>query len=71
MILFLAFCFLDSYRSSQVHSRVACPRLSDSGENVKEKGARKDDEAGKRLLPFHFRVCASSIQRTISEPGTG
>ena len=41
MILFLAFCFLDRYRSSQVHSRVACPRLSDSGENAKENAREK------------------------------
>ena len=72
MIFYLAFCFLDRYsRSYQVHSRVACPRLSDSGENAKEKGARKVGEAGKSFLPFYFRVCAFSIQRTISEPGTG
>ena len=35
-------------------SSVACSRLSDSGENAKEKGKRK----------VYFRVCAFSIQRT-------
>ena len=35
-------------------SSVACSRLSDSGENVKEKSKRK----------VYFRVCAFSIQRT-------
>ena len=52
---------------------VACSRLSDSGEDAKEKGTRKVGGAGKRkrppLLspvssPFYFRVCAFSIQRT-------
>ena len=35
-------------------SSVACSRLSDSGEDAKEKGTRK----------VYFRVCAFSIQRT-------
>ena len=35
---------------------MACSRLSDSGEDAKEKGTRK--------VPFYFRVCAFSIQRT-------
>ena len=35
-------------------SSVACSRLSDSGENAKEKGKRK----------VYFGVCAFSIQRT-------
>ena len=35
-------------------SSVACSRLSDSGEDGKEKGTRK----------VYFRVCAFSIQRT-------
>ena len=56
--------------------KVACSRLSDSGEDAKEKGTRKVGRAGKRkkegrvspalpsFLPFYFRVCAFSIQRT-------
>ena len=56
---------------------LACSRLSDSGEDAKEKGTRKVGGAGKRkkegrdaapalpsFLPFYFRVCAFSIQRT-------
>ena len=58
---------------------LACSRLSDSGEDVKLKGTRKVDWAGKRkmegvessaapplpsFLPFYLRVRAFSIQRT-------
>ena len=45
---------------------LACCRLSDSGEDAKEWGTRKVGGAGKRksFLPFYFRVCAFSIQRT-------
>ena len=56
---------------------VACSRLSDGGEDAKEKGTRKVGGVGKRkgerasavpallsFLPFYFRVCAFSIQRT-------
>ena len=59
-------------------SSVACSRLSDSGEDAKEKGTRKVGGAGKRggkkegrtapslpsCLPFYFGVCAFSIQQT-------
>ena len=54
---------------------VACSRLSDSGKDAKEKGTRKlagrEKEKGREpapafpsFLPFYFRVCAFSIQRT-------
>ena len=54
---------------------LACSRLSDSGQKAKEKSTRKSWRAGKgkgrapaqalpSFLPFNFRVCAFSIQRT-------
>ena len=56
---------------------VACSRLSDSGKDAKEKareklagrekGRERESSAAPALpsfLPFHFRVCAFSIQRT-------
>ena len=53
-----------------VRTSVACSRLSDSGEDAKEKGTRKVGKKKKgreSFLPFYFRVSAFSI---ISEPGT-
>ena len=44
--------------SAYIFLRLACSRLSDSGEDAKEKGTRKVSGA------FYFRVCAFSIQRT-------
>ena len=47
---------------------LACSRLSDSGEDAKEKGTRKVGGAEKTVLPsflpFYFRFCAFTIQRT-------
>ena len=34
------------------------------GEDAKEKGTRKVGPPLPSFLPFHFRVCAYSIQRT-------
>ena len=62
-----------------LYLELACSRLSDSGEDMKLKGTRKVDWAGKRkkegiessaapplpsFLPFYLRVRAFSIQRT-------
>ena len=63
-------------KSNDRPHRIACSRVSDSGEDAKEKGTRKVSGAGKSrkgkraasalpsFLPFYFRVCAFSIQRT-------
>ena len=50
-----------------VISILACSRLSDSGEDAKEKGREKVAERAPPLptfLPFYFCVWAFSIQRT-------
>ena len=47
--------------SAWIKSALACSRLSDSGENAKEKGTRKVSSL--RFL--------NSAEPTISEPGTG
>ena len=50
-----------------VRTSLACSRLSDSGEDAKEKGTRKVGKKKKgreSFLPFYFRVSAFSIQRT-------
>ena len=51
--------------------KTACSRLSDSAEDAKGKGTRKvvlfqalRRERLPSFLPFYFRVCAFSIQRT-------
>ena len=45
---------------------IACSRLSDSGEDAKEKGTRKVGGAGKSPRSSHFPpVCAFSIQWTL------
>ena len=51
----------------QAPDRLACSRLSDRGEDKKEKGTQKVGGAGKSFLPFYFRVCAAS-DPTISGP---
>ena len=45
--------------------KLACSRLSDSGEDAKLKGTRKVGGAKKRksFLPFYFRLHAFLIQR--------
>ena len=50
--------------SAYIFLSLACSRLSGSGEDAKGKGTRKVSEAGKSFLPYYFRVCAFSIQRT-------
>ena len=57
----------------QAPDRLACSRPSDSGEDAKEKVTQKVGGAGKRFLPFYFRVSAFLIHRTRlgSGPGTG
>ena len=65
-----------STAASRTVLHLACSRLSDSGEDAKEKGTRKVGGTGKRkkegresfaapaipsLLPFYSRVCALSI----------
>ena len=50
--------------SAYIFLSLACSGLSDSGEDAKERGTRKVSGEGKSFLPFYFRVCAFSIQRT-------
>ena len=53
---------------------VACSRLSDSGEDAKEKGTRKVGGAGSPQFPPVLFSCLrfrNSADPTISEPGTG
>ena len=60
----------------RVCSVIACPRLSDSGEDAKVKGTRKVGGSEKRkrkktapslpsFLPFYFRLRAFAIQRAL------
>ena len=58
----IVFCALDSFLV-EVQTKLACSRLSDSGEDVKVKGTRKVGGAG-WFPPFFFHVRAFSIQRT-------
>ena len=61
-----------------IHFKLACSRLSDSGEDAKEIGTRNVGGEAKRkkdgrefspsFLPFYFRVCPFSIQRTRLTP---
>ena len=57
---------------------IACSRLSNSGEDAKEKGTRKVGGAGKsprssQFPPVLFSCLRflNSVDPTISEPGTG
>ena len=54
MILSLAFCFLDSYRSSQVHSRVPVPRSQIVGKTPKKKAREKMTRREKDSSRFIF-----------------
>ena len=63
---------------AQFVQSLACSRLSNSGEDVKEKGMRKVGGAGKSkkegkplLSPVSSRFIFVFADSTISEPGTG
>ena len=57
----------------QAPDKLARSRLSDSGEDAKEKVMQKVGGAGKSSLSFYFRVSAFLMHRTQlgSGPGTG
>ena len=56
----IAGTFYVKYYALHSAEYVACYRLSDSGEDAKEKGKQKDRGAGS-FLAFYLRVCAFSM----------